>query len=177
MHPPPDTPSPTAAASRFFAAHWRIGRTVHDYVNPLLEQTHGLSYRDFLVLAAISRGVRYPTEVAERLRLPKDTTSRILQTLLQAGLVERAIDTQDSRRTRLETTPAGLTLHNEVRGSIEGLLEPFLAGLGDAQEQFLELLETLSDQLAASPELSTTELGTTKLSSTAKTPALTPVGE
>ena len=164
MHPPPDTPPPTSSASRFFAAHWRIGRAVHDYVNPLLEQTHGLSYRDFLVLAAISKGVRYPTELAERLKLPKDTTSRILQTLLHAGLIERAIDAHDSRRTRLETTPAGHTLHAEVRRSIEGLLEPFLAGLGDAQEQFLGLLERLSDQLTASPKILTSE-------------PLTPVGE
>ncbi len=128
-------------------------------MNPLLETTHGLSYRDFLVLAAISRGVQYPTELADRLRLPKDTTSRILQTLLQAGLIERAIDTSDSRRTRLETTLAGTTLHAEVRGSIEGLLEPFLAGLGDAQEQFLGLLETLSDQLTASPEIQNATVG------------------
>ena len=163
MNFPPDLPPPISTASRFFVAHWRIGRAVHDYVSPLLEEAHGLSYRDFLVLAAISRGVRYPTELADRLRLPKDTTSRILQTLLQGGLIERAIDTSDSRRTRLETTPAGNTLHTEVRGSIEGLLEPFLAGLGDAQEQFLGLLETLSDQLTASPER------------TSETP--TPVGE
>ena len=154
MHPPPDTPPPTSAASRFFVAHWRIGRAVHSYVNPLLEETHGLSYRDFLVLAAVIKGVRYPTELAERLKLPKDTTSRILQTLLQAGLVGRTIDPHDSRRTRLEATALGKKLHTEVRGSIEGLLEPFLTGLGDAQDQFLNLLETLSDQLTASPKIS-----------------------
>ena len=152
MHSPPNTPPPTAAASRFFVAHWRIGRAVHNYVNPLLETTHGLSYRDFLVLAAIAKGKRYPTELADRLKLPKDTTSRILQTLLQAGLIERTIDPHDSRRTRLETTAAGQTLHAEVRSSIEGLLEPFLAGLGDTQEQFLAQLECLSDQLTASPQ-------------------------
>ncbi len=150
---PPDTPPPSSAASRFFAAHWRIGRAVHDYVNPLLETTHGLSYRDFLVLTAVTKGVRYPTELAERLRLPKDTTSRILQTLLQAGLVERAIDTVDSRRTRLEATPTGQTLHAEVKQSVEEMLGPLLESLGSArQEQFLALLETLSDQLTASPK-------------------------
>lgn len=153
---PPDTPPPSSAASRFFAAHWRIGRAVHDYVNPLLETTHGLSYRDFLVLTAVTKGVRYPTELAERLRLPKDTTSRILQTLLQAGLVERAIDTVDSRRTRLEATPTGQTLHAEVKQSVEEMLGPLLESLGSArQEQFLELLETLSDQLTASPKAPT----------------------
>ena len=166
MHSPPETPPPqTSAASRFFVAHWRIGRAVHEYVSPRLEQNHGLSYRDFLVLTAVTRGVHYPTELSEKLKLPKDTMSRIVQTLLQAGLLERTIDPADSRRTRLEATLTGQQLHAEVKKSIEGLLEPLLEGLGWAQrEQFLGLLETFGDRLAAPPV-------------TSQTPDLKPVGE
>lgn len=153
MHPPNVFQSPLAAASRFFVAHWRIGRAIHEYVNPLLEETHGLSYRDFLVLSAVVRGVHYPTELSEKLKLPKDAMSRIVQTLLQAELLERTIDLDDSRRTRLEATPTGQTLHAEVKQSVEEMLGPLLESLGSArQEQFLELLETLSDQLTASPK-------------------------
>lgn len=117
-------------------------------MNPLLEETYGLNFKDFLVLAAIDKGVHYPTKLAERLKLPKDMTSRILQTLLKAGFVERAIDAHDSRRTRLETTPKGQELHAEVHKSVEGLLEPLLDQLGESQsEQFLTSLETLNDLL------------------------------
>ena len=166
MHDPPETPPlQTSAASRFFVAHWRIGRAVHEYVSPLLEQTHGLSYRDFLVLTAVMREVHYPTELSEKLKLPKDTISRIVQTLLQAELLARTIDPDDSRRTRLGATPSGQKLHAEVKKSIEGLLEPLLEGLGWAQrEQFLGLLETLSDRLAPPP-------------ATSQTSDLKPVGE
>ena len=153
MHAPPETnPAKTSAASRFFVAHWRIGRAIHEYVNPLLEETHGLSYRDFLVLSAVVRGVHYPTELSERLMLPKDTTSRIVQTLLQAELLARTIDPDDSRRTRLRATQSGQRVYAEFKESIEEMLGPPLEGLGWArQEQFLELLETLSDRLAISP--------------------------
>lgn len=150
MQPPPDTPAlPASAASRFFVAHWRIGRAIYEHMNPLLEKTYGLNYRDFLVLAAIGRGVHYPTELAERLKLPRDMTSRVLQTLLRAGFVERAIDAHDSRRTRLEVTPTGKELHAAVQKSVEGFLEPLLAQLGEGRsEQFLTLLETLNDLLS-----------------------------
>ena len=141
-----------SAASRFFVAHWRIGRAIHAYVSPLLEQTHGLSYRDFLVLSAVVRGVHYPTELSERLLLPKDAASRIIQTLLQADLLARSIDPDDSRRTRLEATSSGQNLYAEFKKSIEEMLGPPLKGLGRArQEQFLELLETLSGRLIAPP--------------------------
>ena len=82
-----------------------------------------------------------------------------MQTLLHAGLIGRTIDPSDSRRTRLEATASGKTLHAAVRESIESLLEPFLAGLGEAQEQFLGLLETLSDQLTASPDTQLISVG------------------
>lgn len=142
------SPPKSSDASRFFVAHWRIGRALYEYMNPLLEEKYGLNYKDFLVLATIDKGVHYPTELAERLKLPKDMTSRVLQTLLKAGLVERAIDAQDSRRTRLETTLKGQELHTEVHKSVEGLLEPLLAQLGESQsEQFLTSLETLNDLL------------------------------
>lgn len=147
--PPIDTPTPPpSTASRFFTAHWRIGRAVHEHVTPLLEKTYGLGYKDFLVLAAIDRGVHYPTELSERLMLPKDMTSRAVQTLLKAGLAVRAIDARDSRRTRLETTARGRDVHSEVHRSVERLLEPLLARLGkDRSETLLTSLETLNDLL------------------------------
>lgn len=152
MHPSSNTPPPTGAASRFLVTHWRIGRSFHDYLGPLLDARYGLGLKDFLVLATIDRGVQYPTELAERLKLPKDMTSRTLQTLVKANLVERAIDAHDSRRTRLTTTPAGRSLHADVLREMEGLLEPLLAQLGEGQKPFLTALETLSDLLTAPPE-------------------------
>lgn len=140
------TPIPNASAtSRFLTAHWRIGRTVNEHLNGLLLERYDLNLKDFLVLATIDRGAAYPTEVSERLKLPKDMTSRILQTLLKAGFIERAIDDKDSRRTRLETTQAGRTVHQEVHAQMENLLEPLLAQLAVDNEPFLTSLESLND--------------------------------
>lgn len=141
----PPQPSPT---NRFLTAHWRIGRAFNEYLNGLLLERYDLNLKDFLVLAAIDRGAAYPSEVSERLKLPRDMTSRILQTLLKAGLVTRSIDEQDSRRTRLRATEAGRVLHQDVHSELEKLLGPLLAQLGTGGEPFLNALDTLNELLS-----------------------------
>ncbi len=142
---PPPALSPTA---RFLTAHWRIGRAFNEYLSGLLLERYDLAFKDFLVLATIDRGAAYPSDVSKRLKLPKDMTSRTLQTLLTAGFIDRAIDAQDSRRTRLETTKAGRALHQDVQTQLEGLLEPLLAQLTMESEPFLASFDSLSDLLS-----------------------------
>lgn len=161
LSPPPTATAAPARASpalRFLAAHWRIGRVLAEHLNPLLSRTYGLELRDYLVLSTVHKGISYPTELAERLKLPKDMTSRTLQTLLRGGYLERTIDVHDSRRTRLTVTDSGRTLLTQVVTTLEHALEPLLGGLEtDAreqlpheqlpQEQLLSTVETFTDQL------------------------------
>jgi DNA-binding MarR family transcriptional regulator len=143
----PTPPPQPSATTRFLTAHWRIGRAFNEYLNALLLERYSLNLKDFLVLASIDRGAAYPSEVSERLKLPRDMTSRILQTLLKAGLIDRAIDDKDSRRTRLEATEKGRGVHESVHHELERVLEPLLERLPIASADFLTALETLNETL------------------------------
>lgn len=148
--PSPHLPHPTPAF-RFLAAHWGLGRVLGEHLNPLLEQTNDLELRAFLILSAIARGTTYPSDLADRLSLPRDTTSRTLGTLLKKGLIAKQIDPDDSRRIRLSVTPPGDALLHEARRTLEGALEPLLQRFEPAAlETFLTTTETLKTQLAES---------------------------
>ncbi|HEX7022311.1 MAG TPA: MarR family transcriptional regulator, partial [Trueperaceae bacterium] len=117
--PPPDPPAQLTPAFRFLVGFWKIGQGLGDYLNPLLEDRYDLSLRDYLVLNTIHWGVHYPTELAKRLKMSKDMTSRIIHKLLEAGLLERSIDEEDSRRTRLVASGDGQRRREEIEQTIE----------------------------------------------------------
>lgn len=144
---PTSPPDPTfSVALRFFAAYWRMGKTLAHHLDPLLERSYGLNLKDYAVLASIDRGIHYPTELAESLDWSKDNVTRLINKLLATGLIERAIDREDSRRIRLELTKKGHEQRSAIRTTIETTIEPILAGLGKKQsEQLITSLETLRE--------------------------------
>jgi MarR family transcriptional regulator, organic hydroperoxide resistance regulator len=144
LNSPPDSNS--SPALRFFAAYWRMGKALGHYLDPLLERSYGLSLKDYSILAGIDRGILYPTELAERLDWSKDMVTRIINKLLAAGLIERKIDDEDSRRIRLELSAKGHEQRTAIRKTIETTIEPILENLGKNQtEQLTGLLETLQE--------------------------------
>ena len=146
---PSDPPAP---AHRLFVQLWRLSRALRQQLEPILAERYGLELRDYLILGALHRGVSYPTELAEYLGLSKDMVSRQLQALLQTGLVRRSIDPDDSRRTRLELTPAGAAKRREARQGVAETLGPMLERLGpEPAEQLLASLETFADLVTTLP--------------------------
>ena len=142
-------PSP---ALRFLTAHWALSRALGEHLNPLLAHSYGLELRTYLILSGIARGIAYPSDLAARLNLPRDTTSRALQTLLKKGLITKHIDPDDSRRIQQSVTPAGDALLAEVRATLESILEPLLHELEPgALEHFFTTTETLRAQLTERP--------------------------
>ena len=79
------------------------------------------------------RGCHYPTELADQLSITKDMASRVVHKLLDLALIERAIDRADSRRTRLELTPAGRDARAAVKATIQDTIAPLLEELGDEE--------------------------------------------
>lgn len=141
--------SQATPALRFLTAHWGLGRALAEHLEPLLTRTYDLELRAYLVLSSVSRGIVYPSDLADRLSLPRDTTSRLLQILLKKGLITKRIDPDDSRRIQQSVTLAGETLLREARATLETILEPLLDDLGaDSLEHFLTTTETLRSQIA-----------------------------
>ena len=121
---------------------------MREHLDPLLDREFGLELRDYLVLNTVHWGVRYPTEIAEALKITKDMASRAIQKLLQTGLLERSIDKEDSRRTRLELTSQGLTTRDAIRSQLERAIEGSLTSLSEQEsERLLGSLEAVSHHI------------------------------
>lgn len=92
---------------RFLRALWQLNRRLKQGVAPVLAAQHDLDLRRYLVLQAIRGGQSYPKQLAQALDFPPTLLSRYLEQLTRAGLLERALDPDDSRRIRLSLTAAG----------------------------------------------------------------------
>lgn len=90
----------------FLSSLWQMNRRIKQDIEPRLAQRQ-LDMRRFFILSAIRRGTVYPKELSEKLGLPATLLSRYLEQLVQLGFLERQIDRQDSRRTRLSLTESG----------------------------------------------------------------------
>lgn len=96
-----------------------------------------MTLRDYIMLSSIFRGIHYPTKLADTLNMPKDMVSRHVNTLLSNELIQRSIDPQDSRRTRLEISAKGLETRTQMRAAIQATIDPILEQLGTAASQQL----------------------------------------
>jgi DNA-binding MarR family transcriptional regulator len=112
----------------------------------LFEQRFGLDVHELRVLRLIDDqpGVTF-TALAQQTRFERSATSRILSSLVKAGLVERAIDHHDARQFRLRATQAGKSLRkgaDPLSLEIETLI---LSALTDAeQKQFRKIIDKLN---------------------------------
>ena len=84
--------------------------------------THGLDFREFVVLTAISEGASYPKFICERLSINASDVSRILETLSKGGFIKRELDAEDSRRVLVTLTEAGVIVLSSARARIEQLI-------------------------------------------------------
>lgn len=142
---PPSSPAPATATEHFLASQWKFNQALGRHLMPLIEQQHGIGLKDLMVLGHIRSGVQYPTELACELQIPKHMTSRVLDDLLGKGLIERSIDPQDSRRTRLSVSPAGLTLLQEARTTVDATIRQMFEHIPEAQRAgVLSAVQTLA---------------------------------
>lgn len=131
-------------------SYYRAGRALQESIEPLIERDYGIDLRDYVVLIAIANGVRYPTDLADRLHLGKHTVTRVLRNLTEAGFVMTKADDLDSRRTRLAVSPAGELLKAAMVGKITELMTPALAGFTPGHVDLLiGALDELRERLVA----------------------------
>lgn len=139
---------PTPRSQRFIAHFYRANRALHETMGARLQADHGLEMREFMVLSSIHNGYHYSTGIARRLYANKYAVSRVVQKLLDAGLIRRAIDEGDSRKVRLDTTEQGVELRKRALASMNDSVMPLLADLGEeASEQLILGLEKMIEQL------------------------------
>jgi DNA-binding MarR family transcriptional regulator len=109
-----------------------------------------LSPSSMAALATIeNRGPLTPSELAEYEGIKRPTATRVLQRLLEAGLIERTADPSDGRSAVVSVTRDGAALLRRLRSRKTAYLAKRLRELPDddvkALERAAEVLERLLD--------------------------------
>jgi len=109
-----------------------------------------LSPSSMAALATIERrGPLTPSELAEYEGIKRPTATRVLQRLLEAGLIERTADPTDGRSAVVSVTREGAALLKKLRSRKTAYLAQRLRELPDddvkALERAAEVLERLLD--------------------------------
>jgi DNA-binding MarR family transcriptional regulator len=109
-----------------------------------------LSPSSMAALATIEqRGPLTPSELAEYEGIKRPTATRVLQRLLEAGLIERTADPSDGRSAVVSVTKDGSALLKKLRSRKNAYLARRLRELPDedvaALERAAEVLERLLD--------------------------------
>ncbi|MFJ4658865.1 MarR family winged helix-turn-helix transcriptional regulator [Nocardia sp. NPDC088792] len=133
---------PTPASElRLLDALFRLSKTVLADARTHVVAAADLDLADFLVLRSIELGVDTPGDLVRDLGLNPAVVSRALTKLAKAGFVDRSIDPEDSRRSRVALTAEGA----RTNASIAARVRPGLAQRLDRldPDRVRILLETL----------------------------------
>ena len=136
-------PSP-APELRLLDALFRLNKSVLADARTHVAAAADLDLADFLTLRTIDIGVDTPGGLVRDLGLNPAAVSRALTKLARAGLIERRIDPDDFRRSRVELTKRGRRTTAAIAARIRPGLAQRLQRLEPNRiETLLESLETL----------------------------------
>jgi DNA-binding MarR family transcriptional regulator len=129
---------------RLLDALFRLNKSVLADARTHVGAAADLDLADFLTLRTIDIGVDTPGGLVRDLGLNPAAVSRALTKLARAGLIERRIDPDDSRRSRVELTKRGRRTTAAIAARIRPGLAQRLQRLEPNRiETLLESLETL----------------------------------
>lgn len=124
-----------------------LAQLVSESLHDLYWQPFGLSVTQWRVMAALGRFAPLTaSEVGQRIIMDKVAVSRAVSGLMQAGLVERATDSSDRRRSSLRLSPRGRTVHARIVPLALAFQDRLYAALSDDERR---TFDELSDKLLA----------------------------
>src|SRR4051794_10347566 len=116
----------------------QLARGILDAIPPTMHRirlemrtgaTDELSVPQFRVLACIYRELRQASEIARHLGVSAPAVSKMLDLLVERGLVLKSSETRDRRQTALALTPDGERLLKRARALAQKSLEEKLLEL------------------------------------------------
>lgn len=114
-------------------------------VDAALQADCDLDIRCYTVLRLIKAGKRYPSQIAEAMHLPRSSITRALHLLTGQGRIVRALDVEDTRRTRLALTAGGEAAYRRANQSLSEWMAPRLARIAGADlGGFLRAVDTIT---------------------------------
>jgi DNA-binding MarR family transcriptional regulator len=91
----------------------------------------GLTIQKYRVLIHLARGPLSPSDLADRLAVRPPTVTRLVDGLVEKGLVVRRPDSTDGRRSVHDVTPAGTSLLQAAALAIDAVLDDIGAELDE----------------------------------------------
>jgi DNA-binding MarR family transcriptional regulator len=100
----------------------RLSRQIRATLDGPLEAALKLNFSEISVLRLMAQGTYSPSDLARELQIPAPTISRILNHLVERGLVERNMDSLNLRRFHLRLTPKGQQIRQKTRQIAQQIL-------------------------------------------------------
>ncbi len=142
------SPLPSRSADEVLLAFWTLIQVTNRHLKPAIEERQGLPLRLGITLFYIRKGAVYPGLLTEWMELTPSAVTRIVEDLVQRGLVQRGLDAEDSRRVRLSLTEHGHETLMGIRDAALDLWQWGLQGLSETEiTTFLMLIRRVQDSM------------------------------
>lgn len=131
-----------------------LANTVTRALSRLYERRFGISMPEWRVIAILARfGPLSANAVCERIAMDKVQVSRAVARAVENGLVDRATDRTDRRRSVLTLTAKGRHIHDQIVPLATQLQDHLLDALRAEERHLLfQLLDRLQDRARALPD-------------------------
>ncbi len=144
----PDRAKLAKETAAFLRNLHQLNRGIGRSISPVLESEQGIDLRLYFVLKFIERGIIHPGAISQATHLPNSVITRHLDQLVDKGLLERSLDTQDSRRIRLTLTKDGARVGKEADRTLLDVVGARLGNISaDRRRIFLSVLSDLAEDV------------------------------
>lgn len=147
-----DTNRPCASASG--SSLGLLLRQVRDALwarmaNELAQAGHDLSFSQYITLKKLALGTTNATELARAAELNPGAMTRLIDRLIERGLVERHADPADRRVVRIQLSKQGQSIWRDIDQCGNRVRERAMSGMDEAERlQFIRVLEQVRDNLS-----------------------------
>ena len=132
----PPAPSPEACAARVVDTTLQILCTIRSELRA--EGALDLTMAQFRTLTRLrSQAGCSLSDLADDIGVSPPAVSKLIDGLVERGLVERSVQADDRRRIGLVVSPAGLRALERVRMAVQGRVASRLGGLSAAERTLL----------------------------------------
>lgn len=115
----------------------------------LAQAGHELSFSQYITLKKLAMGTTSATELARAAELNPGAMTRLIDKLVERGLVERHADPEDRRVVRIRISDAGQSIWRDIDQCGNRVRERAMAGMDDDQRvAFIRTLEQVRDNLS-----------------------------
>lgn len=147
-----DTTRPCASASG--SSLGLLFRQVRDALwtrmaDELSSAGHDLSFSQYITLKKLALGTTIATDLARAAELNPGAMTRLIDKLIERGLVERHADPSDRRVVRIQLSAQGQSIWRDIDQCGNRVRERALSDLDEAERlQFIRNLEQVRDNLS-----------------------------